>query len=285
MEWYFILLIILGGVLVGGIALWLFLIAPRARKAKMQPFLRPYAHRGLWGEGLPENSLGAFRAAAEKGFAIELDIQLSADGVVMVFHDYTLDRVCARAGKICELTAAELGNIPLYGIENEHIPTLREVLDAVDGRVPLLIELKGESGNTALVPAALKVLDGYRGLWCMESFNPLLLRAVKKHAPKVVRGLLSTNLLKEKKSGSKLLNFALSAHLFNVLCRPAFLAFDKKHPHRIGLRAGLRLFGATPFVYTVKNEEDYKAYLKAGICPIFDGFYPQAKESGVNDEP
>lgn len=281
MAWYFVLLIVLGATVLALFALWLYLIAPRARKKAVQPFLRPYAHRGLWGEGLPENSLGAFRAAAEKGFAIELDIQLSRDGEVMVFHDYTLDRVCGRAGKVCEHTAAELGNIPLNGMENECIPTLREVLDTVAGRVPLLIELKGESGNTALVPAALKVLEGYQGLWCMESFNPLLLRAVKKHAPHVVRGLLSTNLLKEKKNGSKVLNFALSAHLLNFLCRPAFLASDKKYLHRAGLRAGLCLFGAAPVVYTVKSASDYHAFLQAGITPIFDEFCPATDEKGV----
>ena len=284
MEWYVILLIVFGAAALALLALWLFLIAPRARKKEIAPFLRPYAHRGLWGGDLPENSLGAFRAAAEAGFAIELDIQLSRDNEVMVFHDYTLDRVCTRPGKVCEFSAAELGKMPLSGVESECIPTLREVLDAIGGRVPLLIELKGENGNVALVPAALKVLEGYSGLWCMESFNPLLLRAVKKHAPHVLRGLLSTNLLKEKKSGSKLLNFALSAHLFNLLCRPAFLAFDKKHPRRIGLRAGLRLFGATPFVYTVKSEEEYHAYLKAGVCPIFDHFCPQTKGNGTRNE-
>ena len=282
MEWYFILLIIISATLLALLAIWLYLIAPRAKKKEMQPFLRPYAHRGLWGGELPENSLGAFRAAADKGFAIELDIHLSADGVVMVFHDNTLKRMCGREGKLCDFTAAELGKMPLNGIETECIPTLAEVLEAVGGRVPLLIELKGENGNTDLVPAALKVLEGYQGLWCMESFNPLLLRAVKKHAPHVVRGLLCTNMPKEKKDGSKLLNFALGAHLLNFLCRPAFLAFDKKYPGRLGLRVGIKLFGAAPVVYTVTNEESYNAYLKAGIAPIFDRFCPQA--DGGNDE-
>ncbi len=281
MEWYFILLIVFSATVLALFALWLFLVAPRARKKEMRPFLRPYAHRGLWGGDLPENSLGAFRAAAEAGFAIELDIQLSRDGEVMVFHDYTLDRVCGRAGKICELTAAELGNIPLNGIENEHIPTFAEALEAVGGRVPLLIELKGESGNTALVPAALKVLEGYRGLWCMESFNPLLLRAVKKYAPKVLRGLLSTDLLKEKRKGSRPLNFALSAHLFNFLCRPAFLAYDAHHPRRAGLRAGLALFGAAPFVYTIRNEADYQHFCQEGVAPIFDSFTPHEQKGGI----
>ena len=280
MAWYFILLIAFSATVLALFALWLFLVAPRARKKDVQPFLRPYAHRGLWGGDLPENSLSAFRAAAEHGFAIELDIQLSSDGEVMVFHDYTLDRVCGRTGKICELSAAELGNIPLNGIENECIPTLAEVLAAVNGRVPLLIELKGENGDTSLVPAALKVLAGYEGAWCMESFNPLLLRAVKKQAPHVLRGLLSTNLLKEKKNGSKLLNFALSAHLLNFLCRPAFLASDQKYLHRAGLRAGLNLFGAAPFVYTVKNKADYDRFIQKDIAPIFDEFYPPTDGNG-----
>ena len=282
MTWYFILLIVLSATVLALFALWLFLIAPRARKKEIAPFLRPYAHRGLWGEGLPENSLGAFRAAADKGFAIELDIHLSADGEVVVFHDATLKRMCGREGKLGDFTAAELGKMPLNGIENECIPTLAEVLEAVGGRVPLLIELKGENGNTDLVPAALKVLEGYKGLWCMESFNPLLLRAVKKHAPHVLRGLLCTNMRKTKKNGSKLLNFALGAHLFNFLCRPAFLAFDKKYPSRLGLRVGLKLFGAAAFVYTVKDEESYNGYLRSGVAPIFDEFCPEQETEGTN---
>ena len=274
MAWYWILTIVLSATVLALLALWLFLVAPRAKKKQIKPFLRPYAHRGLWGGALPENSLGAFRAAAEADFAIELDIQLSADGEVMVFHDYTLDRVCGRPGKLREFTAAELGKIPLNGVETECIPTLREVLAAVDGRVPLLIELKGENGNTALVPAALKVLKDYKGLWCMESFNPLLLRAVKKHAPHVLRGLLSSDLIKLKHPGSKLLNFALSAHLFNFLCRPSFLAFDGHYPTRKGLCVGLKLFGAAPFVFTMQNQHDFDHFFVKGCCPIFDSFLP-----------
>ena len=206
----------LGAVLAVFLALWLFLIAPRARKKAVAPFLRPYAHRGLWGGAVPENSLAAFRAAADAGFAIELDIQLSKDGEVVVFHDYTLTRMCGVDAHVKGLTAAELSAMSLGGTEQK-IPTFREVLDTVGGRVPLLIELKGEDFSTALVPAALGVLADYKGAWCMESFNPLLLRAVKKHAPHAVRGLLVTDLIRDKKEGSKLRNFALSAMLLNFL--------------------------------------------------------------------
>lgn len=257
--------------------LWLFLIAPKARKKEMAPFLCPYAHRGLWGGAIPENSLAAFRAAAEAGFGIELDVQLSSDGEVMVFHDYTLDRVCGISGKVAERTAAELQNIPLNGVKKECIPTFRRVLEAVGGRVPLLIELKGESGNTALVPKVLEVLRDYDGPWCMESFNPLLLRAVKKQAPQTVIGLLSTDLIKEKRKGSKLLNFLLSALWLTFLCRPAFHAWDGKYPKRLGLRTGLRLFGAASVVYTIRDPKAYEQYLAEGVYPIFEGFVPEKR--------
>ncbi len=253
---------------------WLFLIAPHPRKKQIKPFLRPYAHRGLWGEGVPENSLAAFRLAAEAGFAIELDVQLSKDGTVMVFHDYTLTRMCGVEAKLSDLTANELAACRLVGSE-EKIPTLAEVLSVVDGRVPLLVELKGESGNTALCPAVCAVLAGYKGEWCVESFNPLLLRWFKKHEKQVLRGLLSTDLIKEKKSGSRLRNFALSALWLTFLCRPAFHAWDKHYKGRVALRAGISLFGAASFVYTVKNEEEYLHLLSKGAYPIFDEFLPQ----------
>ncbi|MBE6555022.1 MAG: glycerophosphodiester phosphodiesterase [Ruminococcaceae bacterium] len=273
MEWYFTVLVVLFATVSVLFLLWLFLIAPRARREAVRPFLRSYAHRGLFGGDVPENSLAAFRRAAEAGFAIELDVQLSRNGEVMVFHDYTLTRMCGRDEKLSSLDAAELCTVSLAGTD-QRIPTLREVLCTVAGRVPLLIELKGESGDTALCPALLSVMEDYEGAWCVESFNPLLLRYFKKHAPHVVRGLLSTNLIREKKNGSRVLNFALSALLLTFLCRPAFHAWDQKYPHRRALRAGLRLFGAASFVYTVRDGERYKAFLNTNSYPIFDGFTP-----------
>ena len=270
-----ILIIVLAALALIGV--WLFLIAPRARKAAMRPFLRPYAHRGLWNETIPENSLAAFRHAAENGFAIELDVQLSADNVVMVFHDYTLTRMCGVDFKVSELSAKQLGSLKL-GESNEIIPTFRQVLQTVGGRVPLLIELKGESTDTTLVPRVLAELSRYEGAWCMESFNPMLLGALKRMDDSVVRGLLSTDLIKNKKPGSPLLNAALSGLLLTFLCRPAFHAWDRKYPKRFALNVGIGLFGAASVVYTVRDEEEYNRYLDMGIAPIFEGFIPTRRE-------
>ena len=263
------------GILLLLLGLWLFAIAPRANKKALKPFLRPYAHRGLWGGEIPENSLTAFDAACKAGFGIELDVQLSKDGEVMVFHDYTLDRVCRRSGNVADFTAAELCKMPLNGVEKECIPTFRQVLDTVRGRVPLLIELKGEDLDTSLVPVVLKVLEDYDGAWCMESFNPMLLRAVRKQAPRAVIGLLSSNLISEKKRGNKVVNYALTTLLLTFLCRPAFHAWDKGYPNRIALRVGIKLFGAGSFVYTIRSQEEYDRYRAKGDSPIFDGFVPK----------
>lgn len=269
-----IAIIVILSTVAGLFLIWLWMIAPRPRKEQMKPFQRPFAHRGLWSAGVPENSLAAFEAAVKAGFGIELDVQLSADGTVMVFHDYTLDRVCGREGLLTDLDEATLRGIHLQETE-QTIPTFAEVLRLVDGRVPLLIELKGETGDTSIVPATLAVLQDYKGDWCMESFNPLLLRALKKRAPHVLRGLLSTDLCKEKKRGSWLLNFVLSSLLVTFLCRPAFHAWDGRYPKRRGLRVGLNWFKAGSLVFTISTQKDYDDFMARGIYPIFERFLPE----------
>ena len=134
----------------------------RRRKFADSSLICPYAHRGLHGEGVPENSLAAFKKAVENGHGIELDLQLSADGEVMVFHDYTLKRMTGEAGLLSEKTAEELRSLRLAGTD-EHIPTLREVLELVDGQVPLLVELKGENLSAALPPKADEIRSSLRG--------------------------------------------------------------------------------------------------------------------------
>ena len=235
--------------------IWFFLTAAKpVKKEKAAPFCRPYAHRGLYGGEIPENSLPAFRRAAERGVAIELDVQLSADGEVFVFHDYNLRNTSLS--------------------ETEYtIPTFAEVLSAVAGRVPLLIELKGENFDTALCPTVAALLDTYVGEWCVESFNPVLLRWFRKHRKNAVRGLLVTDLIKEKKSGSKIANFALSAQWLNFLCRPAFIAYDGHYPGSVARKLN-RARGAFQCVYTVKDKEKFKTYLRNGEYPIFEHFEP-----------
>ena len=135
------------------------LVFPRKTVKPSDALLCDYAHRGLHGRGVPENSPEAFELACRAGYGIELDVQLSADGEVMVFHDYTLIRMTGKEGKLCERTAAELGAICL-GESDQTIPTFAQVLALVNGRVPLLVELKGESTDSSLCPKVAELLAG-----------------------------------------------------------------------------------------------------------------------------
>ena len=271
MWWLYTIL----GIAAVSAAVWLFLIAPRLRRPDMSRLRCDYAHRGLHGDGIPENSLPAFDLAAAHGYGIELDVQLSSDGVIMVFHDGTLIRMTGREGKLCEHTCAELQSMHL-GDSGEVIPTFDQVLDTVGGRVPLLIELKGESagGNAALCEKLAARLDSYGGDFCIESFNPMLLRWFKRNRPAIVRGQLVTNTLRERPEGNKLINF-LQAHLMtNVLSRPDFVSYDGRYAREWSLGVALHLFRAVPFVWTVRDKAYWQTQHHRGICTIFEGFRP-----------
>lgn len=156
-------------------------------------FAAPFAHRALHDDTKAENSLAAVRAAVDAGYGIEMDIQSSRDGIPMVFHDYDLKRLTGVNGPVAQKTAHELVEISLSG-GGGTIPTLQQVLDAVAGRVPLLIEIKDQDG--ALGPAVgpleqtvCEALDGYQGDVALMSFNPNSVAACRDHAPHIPRGI------------------------------------------------------------------------------------------------
>lgn len=161
----------------------------------------PLAHRGLHdvGQGIIENSPSAIRRAVQAGYGIEIDVQLSADGVAMVFHDDTLDRLTALQGPVRARNAADLGQVRLTG-SDDTIPTLAQVLDIVAGQVPLLIELKDQSGGLGaaepiLEQAVAADLAGYDGPVAVMSFNPHMVAALKDAAPDIPRGLTTSGFI------------------------------------------------------------------------------------------
>lgn len=143
----------------------------------------PVAHRGYHdkAKGIFENTLSAFERAAEAGFAIECDLQLSADSVPVVFHDDTLDRLCGISGDVRERTAGELGMLSIGG-SKDRIPTLKQMLALVKGRVPLVIEIKGRADveDDGFVETVLDVLEGYAGPVALMSFDHHILRDLKR---------------------------------------------------------------------------------------------------------
>lgn len=260
---------LLGVVAILALIYFLVLLRPRKGNTPHSELLRNYAHRGLHSEGVPENSLAAFEAACHAGYGIELDVQLSKDGEIMVFHDYLLGRMTNSDKKLSELDSHELKKLKLGGSE-EVIPTLDEVLELVDGRVPLLIELKGEDLNKDLCPKLAKRLSDYSGHYCIESFNPLLVGEMKKLLPNAFCGLLYTNVCREKKKRSAL-NIAVTIMALNFIAKPDFIAYNKEDRNALPVRVATRGHKATRFVWTIRSRDELDKAQKLGELSIFEG--------------
>jgi glycerophosphoryl diester phosphodiesterase len=244
------------------------------KKHPLMPLLQKtsYAHRGLHDSATPENSLAAFKKAVDNGFGIELDVQLSADGQVMVFHDYTLVRMTGADGKLSEKTAEELKELNL-NCTDETIPLLTEVLELVDGKVPLLVELKGENANTHLCGKVHELIREYNGYYVVESFNPLLIHSYKKLSPSTPCGLLITKFSKDR--GISPLNLILDWMALNFLSKPDFIAFDHRYK-KISLSLCRQIYRLPEMTWTIRDEEVYNS-IQEGKCAIFEGFIPKSK--------
>ncbi len=235
-----------------------------------------YAHRGLHNNqgSAPENSLAAFSKAVEAGYGIELDIQLSKDQVPVVFHDYTLKRMCGVEGRVAEFTVEELQKLTLCD-SLEHIPTLTQALSVIDGKVPLIIEFKIEQHDVALCPIAMEVLKQYKGAYCMESFHPFALRWFRKNHNEIMRGQLSTDFVKDKEKGNRIVYFALSRLLFNRIGKPDFIAYRHLYPHISSLAIVRDLYQLPIAAWTIKNQEELEEARPYFRYMIFDSFIPK----------
>lgn len=234
-----------------------------------------YAHRGLHGNGVPENSMAAFKAALDHGYGIELDIHLLRDGNLAVIHDALLNRTTGQPGTIEELTTEQLKDYRLEGTE-ETIPEFMDVLTLYNGKAPLIVELKPEDGNhAALAEAACRMLDSYKGVYCLESFDPRCVAWLKKHRPDIIRGQLSANFVKEKGDLPGYLKFAMAHLLVNIMGTPDFVSYkfqDRKCSPSIWLC--LNLWKAEKVTWTIRSQEDYDTAVKEGWIPIFEYLTP-----------
>lgn len=257
--------------------LYFYMIMPRIFGRPDISFYRKwlYAHRGLFNNSsdAPENSLEAFRRAVEGGFGIEMDVQLSKDGVPVVFHDFTLKRICGVEGKVCDYTWEELQEFRLCGSE-QRIPRFQEVLELVDGRVPLIVELKLASMDVSVCPAADRLLSEYKGRYCIESFHPLAVRWYRKNRREVVRGQLSDAFLKEGEFRGPLC-FLLQNLLFNWIGKPDFVAYNHKYPKVFSRRFCRRVYRNTAVAWTIKTPGELEAAKKYFDICIFDSFVPE----------
>ena len=234
-----------------------------------------YAHRGLHGAQIPENSIAAFRAALEHGYGIELDVHLLADGELAVIHDSLLKRTTGADGRIEDLTAGQLDNYFLEGT-TEQIPLLRQVLELYDGKAPLIVELKPYGDNYAeLCRRTVSLLDGYQGVYCLESFDPRCLLWLKKHCPDLIRGQLTENYFLTKNSPLPfILKFLLTHQIGNFLTMPDFVAYRCSDRHAFSNTIARKVWKIHGVTWTLKDQTDFDLAVREGWIPIFEGFEP-----------
>lgn len=233
-----------------------------------------YAHRGLHSEGIPENSMAAFKAAKDAGYGIELDVHLLADGNLAVIHDSTLDRVTGLSGTIEELTTEQLQEYRLCGTD-ERIPEFSNVLELFNGEAPLIVELKPSKGNhAALSKAVCDLLEHYSGPYCLESFDPRCILWLKMHRPELIRGQLSENyFVKGRPKIPFILKWIMTENLANCVTKPDFVAY--RYTDRtctLSNRLCLRRMACVS--WTITSPEDYSKAVNEGWIPIFEGFLP-----------
>ena len=234
-----------------------------------------YAHRGLHGNGIPENSMAAFQAALDSGYGIELDVHLMKDGKLAVIHDASLKRTAGADVKIEDLTEADLPDYPLEGTQ-EIIPLFSQVLKLYAGKAPLIIELKAERNNhAALTKAVCELMDSYNGPYCMESFDPRCVAWLTKNRPDIVRGQLTENFVINKRSPLPMyLKFILTHQLENFLIRPDFVAYKFADRKTLSNWIVRKIWGVQGVTWTLKSQEDYDTAAQEGWLPIFEGFRP-----------
>lgn len=233
-----------------------------------------YAHRGLHGNEIPENSLAAFQAAVDNGYGAEFDVHLLADGGLGIMHDSDLERMTGVKGKIEDLTVEQLTQYHLHGTQ-ETIPTFQQVLDVFDGKAPLIIELKTANNAAKLCQTVCDVLDQYKGVYCLESFDPRCVIWLKKNRPDLIRGQLSYNYMADPKSPLPgILKFLLRFNLANFLGRPDFIAYEFGSRKTLSNRLCRKLWKIPGVSWTLKSKADYDTALEEDWIPIFEGFCP-----------
>ena len=237
-----------------------------------------YAHRGLHGNGVPENSMAAFKAALDAGYGVELDVHLLKDGNLAVIHDSLLNRTTGCAGRVEDLTTEDLKNYRLEGTD-ETIPEFMDVLTLFQGKAPLIVELKPVDGNhAALAEAACRMMETYPGVFCMESFDPRCLRWLKKNRPDIIRGQLAENFFKSRNDMPDTLRFVMTHNLTLFGTVPDFVAYNFQHRKDTIMNWICRnLWKAQGVAWTIRSQAEYDTALAEGWIPIFEGFHPDPK--------
>lgn len=242
-------------------------------------FARPIAHRGLHDRaaGVIENSRTAVEAAVEAGYGIEVDVRLSGDGVPIVFHDASLDRLTGETGSLQDRSAADLLAVVLTGSSrNDGLWTLEDLIALVDGHVPLVVEIKSDwTGDLRLVDAAVRLLARQRHV-AVKSFDPMIVARARRLAPDLPRGLIGYGYHdREAHALPVARRVALRNLAFLPLTRPDFLSWGLDDLDNRAMKLGRAALRLPLMTWTVRSPEDQaRAALGGADQMVFEGFRP-----------
>ncbi|MGH1346924.1 MAG: glycerophosphodiester phosphodiesterase family protein [Nannocystales bacterium] len=233
---------------------------------------RPVAHRGLHDEQRPENSLAAFEAAVDAGLPLELDVHPSLDAEAVVFHDESLLRMTATQGDVREWPWHRLRELHLGGT-SERVPSLAQVLRMVDGRVPVVVEVKNSGAVGVIERATARVLDVYTGPVAVQSFNPLSMAWFRRECPEIPRGLLAGDMAESDFGLAK--RVLLQRMLLAPHVRPAYVGYDLQALPEPSASL-LRRLGVPLLAWTVRTREEQTRALQLADNYIFEFVEPIA---------
>lgn len=266
---------VIGLIIISG--LFLFSIAPnKNRREQMKIFEQQYiAHRGLFDSqnGIPENSIPAFQKAVDMGYGIELDVQLTTDNKLVVFHDESLKRMCGVDKKLMHCSYKELMQYKLINSE-ENIPLFETVLQIIGGKVPLIVEIKSEGDWKSTTKLMAELMDSYSGVYCMESFHPFAVEWFKKNRPEILRGQLSTDYFKDKIKRKWYEKIVLTNLMLNFKSRPDFIAYNHQWCNQFSYKICRKIFPVENVGWTIKNQTELVNAKKVFQVIIFDSFIP-----------
>ena len=261
--------------------IYLWAIFPNlSRKNQLKPYEQKLiAHRGFFNnQDVPENSLLAFRKAVENDYGIELDVQITTDKKLVVFHDVNLKRMTGIDKKLTDCSFAELQQYHLLDTA-EKIPLFEDVLKVIHKDTPLVIEIKPEGPCIETCHDTIEMMKGYDGLYNMESFNPFVVRYLKKNAPEIIRGQLAYDMFKDNDSDASLISkFLCKNLLFNFMTRPDYIAYECNATYNLSFRIISKIYKGECVAWTCKSEADLEKAKKYYRCFIFDSFIPKKKD-------
>lgn len=266
--------------IIGLILIYFAMLYPNTRrKERMKAYEERYiAHRGLYNnQDVPENSLLAFKKAVENGYGIELDLQLTTDDKIVVFHDGSLKRMMGIDKNLIDCSFEELQSYNLLNTD-EKIPLFEDVLKVLKPDTPLIIEIKSDGRYIETTKRTVEMMKNYNGLYNMESFNPKVVKYLKDNEPDIIRGQLSYNYLDDKNSKLPfILKFIMTYLLTNFYNYPDYIAYDCKNTKNLSFRIVSKIMKAECVAWTVQSQEELDKTKDYYQCFIFDSFIPKEK--------